>query len=199
MCKAAFLIIGDFSVNWGYVKFKRTLDHSGATVYNGTISLGKGRTVPTISLNTALFIALWAAVVILAILLGIALGRINHLTARIRSFTAARAGEDDIVGYTRDDLSRHLGQINHQLTALNMAQQRGLSRVGLVRFNPYDDTGGDLSFSLALATNEGNGVLITSLHGRGNSRIYAKSLQKWNSSYNLSAEEADALHRAQEG
>ena len=157
------------------------------------------RTLPTLSLNDLLFIILGVAVLALAVLLYIALKRIKALSTRVNTAVQTRDGDEEIVGFTRDEVRQKLGQLNHQVSALGMAQQRDISRFGLVRFNPYKDTGGDLSFSLALATHEGNGVLITSLHSRSNSRIYAKVIQKWDSTYNLSAEEADAIQLAREG
>ncbi|MCE5259057.1 MAG: DUF4446 family protein [Chloroflexi bacterium] len=153
--------------------------------------------MPTISLDTALFIILGAAVLVLAVLLAVTIARLNKLAAHLPHSQQMQAEDGDVIGYSRDELRSYIGQQNHQLAALNMAQQRCLNRVGLVRFNPYDDTGGDLSFALALATNEGNGVLITSLHGRNNTRFYAKQLLNWNSAVSLSEEETDAVRRAQ--
>ena len=71
-----------------------------------------------------------------------------------------------------------------------------LQRVGVVRFNPFDDTGGDQSFALVLTDAYGNGVVMSSLYRRGDSRLFAKPLTQWQSSYALSAEEQQAIDRA---
>ncbi len=71
-----------------------------------------------------------------------------------------------------------------------------LQRVGVVRFNPFEDTGGDQSFALVLADAFGNGVVMSSLYRRGDSRIFAKPLTQWQSSYALSTEEQQAIERA---
>jgi len=154
--------------------------------------------VPIISLNTAVLIILGAVVVGLTILLIVTLSRLSKMTSRLSTTATTESEDEELIGYSHDELRSYINQQSHQLSALTMAQQRCLSRVGLVRFNPYDDTGGDLSFALALASSEGNGVLITSLHSRNNTRFYAKQLQNWSANVTLSAEETDAVRRARE-
>lgn len=68
--------------------------------------------------------------------------------------------------------------------------------VGLVRFSPFHDTGGDQSFALALLDGRGDGVVITGLHSRNDSRLYAKPIESRGSSYALTAEEREAMNRA---
>jgi len=71
--------------------------------------------------------------------------------------------------------------------------------VGLERFRAFQDTGGDLSFALALADGEGNGVVISALYGRGGkTRIYAKPVQGWLSPKPLGEEEEQALAQARQ-
>ena len=58
-------------------------------------------------------------------------------------------------------------------------QSRGLKhiqRVGLLRFNPYNDTGGNISFSVCLLDNSGSGIVITSLHARSGTRVFGKEI-----------------------
>jgi hypothetical protein len=88
---------------------------------------------------------------------------------------------------------RDLDVLVHQL----QTDARGhVQHVGLVRYNPFRDTGGDQSFVLALADAGGNGAVITSLHMRDVTRIYAKPLAVWNSAYPLTEEEERALRQA---
>jgi hypothetical protein len=70
------------------------------------------------------------------------------------------------------------------------------SRVGLVRFNPFEDTGGNQSFALALLDGNGDGFVVSSLHARAGTRLYAKSIGRGVSDSALSAEEAEALRQA---
>jgi hypothetical protein len=74
--------------------------------------------------------------------------------------------------------------------------QSSLGRVGLVRFNPFEDTGGNQSFALALLDGRGDGFVVSSLHSRTGTRIYAKSIAKGASDAALSDEETAALKQA---
>lgn len=68
--------------------------------------------------------------------------------------------------------------------------------IGVVRFNAFQDTGGDLSFSVAFVDAQKNGVVITSIYGREEARTYAKPLQEGKSIYPLSEEEKEAIKKA---
>lgn len=65
--------------------------------------------------------------------------------------------------------------------------------IGLVKFNPFSDTGGEQSFVVSLLDRHGSGILITSLHGRGITRLYAKKVTGGHCDQELSAEEKQAL------
>ena len=71
-----------------------------------------------------------------------------------------------------------------------------IRHVGLVRFSPFHDTGGDQSFTLALLDGSRDGVVITGLHSRTDSRLYAKPIENGSSSYALTAEEREAMETA---
>ena len=70
--------------------------------------------------------------------------------------------------------------------------------VALLRYDAFEDVGGRLSFSCALLDDHGNGVVITSINGRQETRVYAKSVTRGASSYNLSTEETEAIRQALE-
>ncbi len=72
-----------------------------------------------------------------------------------------------------------------------------IRRVGIVRFNAFEDTGSDLSFAIALLDEKGNGLVLSSIFGRSESRVYAKPITAGESSYFLSDEEKAALIQAQ--
>lgn len=74
-----------------------------------------------------------------------------------------------------------------------------IRHVGLVRFSPFHDTGSDQSFALALLDGRRDGVVITALHSRTDSRLYAKPIERGKSSYSLTPEEKDAMDRALTG
>ncbi len=68
-----------------------------------------------------------------------------------------------------------------------------VQKVGLVRFNPFKEIGGDHSFSLALLDGEDTGVILTGLHTRQRTRLYVKYINKGKSEYDLSKEEEKSI------
>jgi hypothetical protein len=68
--------------------------------------------------------------------------------------------------------------------------------VGLVRYDAFEDVGGRLSFSCALLDDLGTGVVMTSINGRHDTRVYAKPVSEGQSSYSLSIEEEEAIRQA---
>ena len=58
--------------------------------------------------------------------------------------------------------------------SLEGAQRRSFQRIGLVRFNPFEDTGGNQSFALALLDQAGDGFVVSSLHARAGTRVYGE-------------------------
>jgi hypothetical protein len=76
---------------------------------------------------------------------------------------------------------------------LEKAAYFSLQHLGVVRYNPFQDTGGDQSFAIALVDGHGNGVVLSSLHTRDSTRVYAKPLKKWESTYALTDEERQAI------
>jgi Protein of unknown function (DUF4446) len=76
-------------------------------------------------------------------------------------------------------------------------QIRGSIRnVALLRYDAFEDVGGRLSFSFALLDDEGTGVVLTSINGRQETRVYAKPITEARSTYNLSVEEEEAIRQA---
>lgn len=98
---------------------------------------------------------------------------------------------------------KEMDRLSSRLSALDDAQRETLERigevlkrVGLVRFDAFEDAGGELSFSAALLNDKGDGVVLTSINGRQESRGYAKPVEGGNSKYNLSKEEKEAIAKA---
>jgi Protein of unknown function (DUF4446) len=71
-----------------------------------------------------------------------------------------------------------------------------IQRVGLVRFNPFNDGGGNFSFTLALLDDYNSGVIITSMYGREQNRIYTKKIEQGKCDIKLTEEEEQAISRA---
>jgi hypothetical protein len=96
------------------------------------------------------------------------------------------------VGGRLDELSR----VHQSLDGRTLGS---LQHIGLVRFNPFEDTGSDQSFALALLDGRRNGLVVSSLHARGNTRIFAKPIENGSSRHSLSDEEAQAIRIAVDG
>jgi N-methylhydantoinase A/oxoprolinase/acetone carboxylase beta subunit len=90
-------------------------------------------------------------------------------------------------------LEENLEKISQELENLKKESQFSVKKVGMVRFNPFREVGGDQSFSLALLNDEDSGVVITSLYTREGNRVYGKPIKGGQSEYSLSAEEKEAL------
>jgi Protein of unknown function (DUF4446) len=71
-----------------------------------------------------------------------------------------------------------------------------IRNVALLRYDAFEDVGGRLSFSFALLDDEGTGVVLTSINGRQETRVYAKPITEARSTYNLSVEEEEVIRQA---
>jgi hypothetical protein len=68
--------------------------------------------------------------------------------------------------------------------------------ISLLRYDAFEDVGGRLSFSCAMLDDHGTGVVLTSINGRQETRVYAKPIAEGSSTYNLSVEESEAIRQA---
>jgi uncharacterized protein DUF4446 len=129
--------------------------------------------------------------------------RQRRLARRIEGLTRGEDGRS-----LEAILAAHLERVHglsrdvDRLEARSAIQEAGLrhafQRVGIVRFNPFEDTGGNQSFAIALLDAKGDGVVISSLHARGSTRVYAKAVKAGKAETSASAEEAQALREALE-
>src|SRR5438270_410445 len=134
----------------------------------------------------------------------------THLRRRrraTRAYGALVQGADG--GNLQHVLDQHIGQVrqvssrlddlNTMTEYLEQRTRGSLQHIGLVRFNPFDDTGSDQSFAIAMLDDRRDGIVISSLHGRANTRVFAKPVENGTSRHALSDEEADAIRIAVEG
>jgi Protein of unknown function (DUF4446) len=101
-------------------------------------------------------------------------------------------------------LRREVTEIGTRLSTLEAAVgqiadnlPRSIQGVGVVRYNPFEQMGSNMSFSLALLDGHANGVVVSVLNNREGSRVYGKAVERGTSSYPLSEEERRALALAQ--
>lgn len=77
---------------------------------------------------------------------------------------------------------------------------RSVHKVGMIRFNPFKDLGGDQSFSIALLNGDDSGLVISGLHTREGNRVYAKPIERGKAvKHPLTEEETEAIKKAEEG
>jgi len=92
--------------------------------------------------------------------------------------------------------ARQLDDVAARTAILEAASRKAFSRVGLVRYNPFEETGGNQSFALALLDANGDGWVLSSLHARSGTRVYAKAITAGRSELAVSDEEAAAIRQA---
>lgn len=91
---------------------------------------------------------------------------------------------------------KEVDQLAKRINLLEEGGKLHIQKVGLARFNPFKELGGDHSFSLTLLDGQDSGIIITSLHTRDRTRVYMKEIKKGKSNFELSAEEKKALAEA---
>lgn len=94
------------------------------------------------------------------------------------------------------NLEGKFGNLSERLEDLRKESKFSVQKLGIVRFNPFSEVGGDQSFSIALLDGNDNGIVITSLYSREGNRVFAKPIKKGESEYSLSEEETKAIQRA---
>jgi hypothetical protein len=144
-----------------------------------------------------LAVALTAAVAWLVVLQV----RLSRLSRQYRRLMAGTDGER-----LEEILHQHVDRVQDAVETVHTLQAEGrrmdrtlqhaLQWTGMVRYNPFRDTGGDQSFAWAVVDGRGNGVVLSSLHSRASTRVYAKPLHEWESPYSLTDEEQEAIARA---
>ena len=127
--------------------------------------------------------------------------RTRSLDERLRSITRGSDGKS--LESILDDhlekvfsMSRQLDDVAARTAILEAAQRKSFQRVGLVRFNPFEETGGNQSFTLALLDAAGDGWVLSSLHARTGTRVYAKAIKGGRGDAELSDEESAAIAQA---
>ncbi|MFN3285460.1 MAG: DUF4446 family protein [bacterium] len=108
----------------------------------------------------------------------------------------ARLARGPTVGQFPEDQVRELERLRAEQAHLAEQLARCVQRVGMVRYDAFRESGGRLSFSLALLDGRGDGVVLSVLHGRDGSYAYAKALRDGKPSHPLSEEERQAVAQA---
>lgn len=140
---------------------------------------------------------------IVSIFVGVfCINKYKRLNLRYERFMAKLGNgekiEEILQEYIEDVIKLKLkdDEFDKELERLENNLRKCVQKVGLVRYNAYNDTGSDLSFTFALMDAEDNGMVVNGLYSRDSSSIFAKPLVKGKTKYNLSAEEIQAIDLA---
>ena len=161
--------------------------------------------LPTVDDSTLVTVAI-AAAVVAALALLLAIGAQVRLARVRRDFRVLSGeGETDIAriaaGQSRriDRLGAEVARLREHVATAEDDVRQSLRNVAVVRYDAFGDMGGRLSFSAAIVDDLGDGIVISSIHARGESRTYAKGIVGGASSITLSPEEQQALASATRG
>lgn len=153
----------------------------------------------------------WWSMSALALLLLISLLTTLSLSRRMKRFEASYVSLQTFISGEQLEplLQKYLQQVkemdqelkacNVRLKQIELKLRAGVDRAELLRFSAFENVGSDLSFAFALLNQEGCGVVLSAIHSREESRVYAKPIDKGRSTYSLSDEELEVIAKAMQG
>ena len=115
------------------------------------------------------------------------------VAALVLTLVGRRAADDAEGAEGSVDVPDDVHALRQEVAALKIEGAQSLRNLAVVRYDAFADTGGRLSWSLALLDDGGNGTVITSINGRSEARTYAKTVAAWSSDQQLSPEEESAI------
>ena len=160
--------------------------------------------IETIGINNIIF-ALSLIIIILLFAFLILLIKVFALNRRYKKFMLKLGEGKDIQEdlenymYKADRVEKQNAEILNEINTINNNLKYCVQKVGILRYSAFQDTGSDLSFTLALLDEHNNGVVFNGIYSREMSNIYAKPIENGKSKYTLSEEEQEAIRRAIEG
>ena len=155
----------------------------------------------TILINNQIFFIFLTAIALLVIWNFFLHFQLWQIKKKLKVFFAGKKALD-LEGVLFEEIKRmkksetDIKKLIKSSRVLEKMASQSIQKVGLVRFNPFKDTGGDQSFVIALLAPNDNGLVISSLYSREGTRIYSKPIEAGQSKYPLSKEEIEALKKA---
>ena len=109
--------------------------------------------------------------------------------------------EEDLENYMYrvERVEKQNAEILNYIKNVDNDLNKCIQKIGIVRYNAFQDTGSDLSFALALLDEKNNGVVLNGIYSREMSNIYAKPVENGKSKYTISEEENLAIEKAING
>jgi glutamate/tyrosine decarboxylase-like PLP-dependent enzyme len=146
------------------------------------------------------------------VLAAVVLGGVGCVTAAValrnqrkvrRAYRAfSMGGRDDVLTLLERHISEvrrlrsEVAELRRYAEHLRDLDRQAISKIGSVRYDAFEDMGGQLSFSLALLDERHDGMVVTAINGRTDTRVYVKPVTAGRSRHNLSEEEAAAIEQA---
>ena len=132
------------------------------------------------------------------VLLIIQICKVNKLKGRLDKFLLGKDGtslEQDIVGLCEDNkfLKNSTEKNKKDIRNLYKRMETAYQKMGLVKYDAFNQMGGQLSFSLALLDENNNGFIINSVHSTEGCYSYTKEIKNGDCAISLGTEEAEAL------
>lgn len=151
--------------------------------------------------NLNLVLAIMSAIIVISMIWIIILStQLSILGRKYKKFMRGTTGKN-IEGVILEHLENlqandeKFNAINKQAEVMQEQLDKCIQKHSIVRYNAFNDTGSDLSYSIALMDNHENGIALTGIYGRNEFIGYAKPVEKGASSYPLSVEEQMAISR----
>ena len=118
------------------------------------------------------------------------------LVVALVALRRTRPGRSRRTPHRVEDLPTDVEGLRSEVQALRVEAAQAMRHLAVVRYDAFGDMGGHLSWSLALLDDSGDGIVLTSIHGRSEARTYAKNVTGWSSEQQLSPEEEEAVRFA---
>lgn len=150
-------------------------------------------------------IALSVIVILLVIGLVIVIIKFNKISKKYTEFMKKLGNgkniEEDLENYMYrvERVEKQNAEILNYIKNVDNDLNKCIQKIGIVRYNAFQDTGSDLSFALALLDEKNNGVVLNGIYSREMSNIYAKPVENGESKYTISEEENLAIEKAING
>jgi len=120
---------------------------------------------------------------------------INRLTKDVRGESLIKVLEKILAQAAENTVE--ISGLKKEILKIRELDRYHVQKIGMVRFNPFRETGGDHSFSIAFLDETDTGVIFTGIHARERTRIYTKAIKNGKGEFELSDEEKKALIKAQ--
>lgn len=154
----------------------------------------------------SVIVVLLILVVVLAAISTVSLMQVMKLKKRYELFTGGDRRADYTIETQFEEyhksarvMEERYTKLSEMIRDMDRNMEKCVQKVGIVRYNPFNEVGGDLSYAVALLDSNNNGVVLNGIHSRTGSFTYAKPVELGVSEYTLSAEEIKALEKALSG